>query len=107
MSPRRPQAALTSLAVVAPLATEGVGVPPFVHLTMDMPTYMDGGSDHASSAFDAKDTTSHVAPTTGALDMPSSTYPLMDIATSYASPVDIVAAPTPLTLTTGMAPAGS
>ena len=39
--------------------------------------------------------------------MPSSAYSPMDAANGYASPIDAMAAPTPLTLTSGAALAGS
>ena len=74
---------------------------------MDMATYMDDGSGRATSAYDVEDMNGRAAPTTGASDVASSTCSLMDAATSCASSVDVVAAPTPLTLTTGAAPAGS
>jgi len=72
-----------------------------------MATYMNDGSGHAASAYDIEDTTGRAAPTTGVLDAPSFACSPMDVAIGYASPVDVVAAPTPFTLTTGAAPAGS
>ena len=44
----------------------------------------------------------HAAPATDTLDAPSFACSPMDIAIGYASPVNIVAAPTPLMLTTSM-----
>ena len=84
-----------------------LGVPPSVYPAMDMATYTDDGSGHATSAYDVEDTTGRAVPTTSALDAPSSAYSPMDTAIDCASPVDAVAAPTPLTLTTSTALVGS
>jgi len=83
------------------------GAPPSVRPTANMATCTDDASGRAPSAYDLEDTTSHAVPTTGALDVPYSSWSPIDTAIGCASPVDTVAAPTPLTLTTGAAPAGS
>ena len=72
-----------------------------------MATYTDGGSGRTSSACDAEDTIGCAVPAMGTLDAPSTAYSPMDAAIGYASLVDAVAAPAPLSLTSIMAPAGS
>jgi len=68
---------------------------------------MDEGSGRAASYYDVEDMTGRTTPTTGTLDMPSSACSPMETAIGCASLIDAVAAPTPLTLTTGATPAGS
>ena len=93
--------------LVATSTKDALGVPPSVRSAMDMATCMDDGSGHAASACDIKDTTGHAAPTMGTPDMPSSTCSPMDAAIGCASSIDVVAAPTPLMLTTSAVPVGS
>ena len=81
-------------------------MPPSVYPATDMDTYTYNDSDHAASAYDVEDTTGRTTPATGTLDVPSSTCSPVDTAIGCASPVDAVAAATPLTLITGAAPAG-
>ena len=61
----------------------------------------------ATFTYDVEDTIGHAVLATGIPDVPSSACSPMDAAISCASPVDAVAAPTPLTLTTSAAPTGS
>ena len=79
------------------------GAPLSVHPTADTATCTDNGSSHATSAHDIEDLTGRAAPAMGTPDVSSTCSP-MDAAIGYASLVDVVAAPTPLTLTTGAAP---
>ena len=82
------------------------GVPPSTSPTANTTTCMDDGSG-AASAYDVKDMTDQAAPAMGALDTPSFVCSPTDTAIGYASQVNVVAAPTPLTLTTGMTPVSS
>ena len=109
----------------APLAIEGVGdtdvegcpiatsmkdasrASPSICPAMDMATCTDDGSGCAAFAYVVKDTTGYTAPAMGAPDAPSSAYSPMDVAIGCDSPIDTVAAPTPLMPTTGTTPAGS
>ena len=86
---------------------DALGAPPSVCPTADTATYTDHGSSRTTSACDVEDKTDHATPTTGAPDMPSSACSPVDIAIGCASPVNAVAAPTQLTLTTGAAPVRS
>ena len=92
---------------VATSAKDALGVPPSVHPTTDTATCTNNGFGHATSAYDVEYMTSHAVPAKGAPDVPSSSCSPMDSAIGCTSPVNVVAAPTPLTLTTGAAPAGS
>ena len=78
-----------------------------IHPTMEVATRMDDGFGYAAATCDIVATPGHATPATGALDTPSSFYSLMDVAIGCASPVNVVAAPAPLPLTSGTAPVGS
>ena len=95
----------TEASPIATSVKDASCVPPSVCPIVDTATYTDGGSGCASSICDVEDTTGRTAPTTGAPDAPSSACSPMDIAINCATPVYAVAAPTPLTLTTGATPA--
>ena len=83
------------------------GAPPSIRPIADTTTYTDDGSSRAAFACDVKDMTGHATPTTGAPDVPSFACSPMDVAIDYASPVDAMAALTPLTPSTGTVSAGS
>ena len=97
----------TNARPVATSTKDALGVPPSVRPTVDMATCTNGGSGRTSSTYDTGDMIVNATPTTGALDVPSSACTPMDTNTGCASSVNAMAAPTPLTLTTSAAPAGS
>ena len=63
---------------------------------------MDDGSGRATSAYNVEDTTGRAVPTMGALEGPFFACSPMDAAIGCASPIDAVAVPMPVTLTTGV-----
>ena len=97
----------TEACPIATSTMDASGVPPSLRPTADMATYMDGGSVHASFAYDIEDTISHAVPATATPDVPSFTCSPVDMDIGYASPIDVVAAPTPLTHSISAAIAGS
>ena len=82
---------------------DALGAPPSVRPTADTATCMDDGSSRASSAYDIEDTTGRATPTTSAPNVPSFTCSPVDAAIGCASPVDVMAALTPLSLTSSVA----
>ena len=99
--------AVTEAYPIATSTKDTLGVPPSVRPAVNTATCMDGGSGCASSACDTEDMIGHAAPTMGTLDALSSVCSPMDATFGYASPVDAMAAPTPLVPTIGASPVGS
>ena len=97
----------TEACLIATSMKDALGVPPSVRPATNTATYMNDGSGRAASACNIEDTTGRTAPTTGAPDVPSFVCSPMDAAIGYASPVDVVATPMPLTPSTGAAIVGS
>ena len=92
---------------IATSAKDSSGAPSPVRLAVDAATCMDDGSSCAVSAYDIVATPGRTTPAMGAPDAPSSSCSLVDAAIGCASLVDVVATPTPLMLTTGVALASS
>ena len=92
---------------IATFVKDASGMPPSVCPTVDTATCTDDGSGSAASTYNVEDTNGHATASMGTPDAPSFACSPMDAAISCASPVDTMAVPTPLTLTTGMVPAGS
>jgi hypothetical protein len=88
-------------------AKDTLGAPPSVRPTADTTACADGGSGCAVSTCDITAAPGYAMSTTRALDAPSSICSPADAAIGRASPVDAAAAPAPLLLTFGMAPADS
>ena len=97
----------TEACPIATSTKDASGALPSIRPTADMATYTDDGSGRAAFTYDIEDMTGHAAPTMGAPDMPSFAFSPMDADIDCASSVDALAALTPLTLITGVAPAGS
>ena len=83
------------------------GALPSIYPAADMASCMDDYFGHAASSCGIEDTTGRIAPAPDAPDAPSFACSPMDVAIGCASPVDAMAAPMPLTLTTGVALVGS
>ena len=97
-------------AEACPVATstkDASGVLSSVCPAREVATHTNDASSYDVSAYDVVATPSCATPTMGAPDVPSFICPPMDAAIGCASPVDVVAAPAPLSLTYNTAPAGS
>ena len=93
-----------------PIATsvkDASGAPASIHPATNMATCMDDSSGRAASACDVEAMIGCVVLAKGTPDMPSSACSAVGTVVVYASPVDAVATPTLLTLTTDTAPASS
>jgi hypothetical protein len=83
------------------------GVSSSVCPTVNATACADGSSGCVVSAYDVAAAPSRATSAMGALDMPSSICSPMDVATGRAFPVDAMAAPALLLLTSDMAPTDS